>query len=279
MKSRNLKYRINWKEAWKAMRDERMITPRIAYDNTFFIKFADGFSKRAKFNNYEFGRKSIEILNEILNDDLEILEIGSGPGTVTIPLAKKVKNILSIEFNKTNIKYLKENLKENNLKNVIICNQNWNKVNDEEIKEKFDLVFCSHFLWQIEDLENLLKRMEKASKKYCAFMQPCGRDDIVKDIFEKITGQKYTGQFEPDADYFVYLILREWGRLVHHRYFKYTLEMNLEEYLMYIMSFIGKFIKIDDVIKEKIKGYLLEKAMNDKFIKISDAIVMWWTKA
>jgi ubiquinone/menaquinone biosynthesis C-methylase UbiE len=279
MKSRTLKYRINWKEAWKAMRDERMITPRIAFDTNFFIKFADGFSRRAKFNNYEFGRKSIKILNEILNDDLEILEIGSGPGTVTIPLAKKVKNILSIEFNKTNIKYLKENLKENNLKNVIICNQNWNKINDEEIKEKFDLVFCSHFLWQIEDLENLLKRMEKASKKYCAFMQPCGRDEIVKDIFEKITGQKYTGQFEPDADYFVYLILREWGRLVHHRYFKYTLEMNLEEYLTYTMSFVGKFIKIDDVIKEKIKGYLLEKAVNDKFIKRSDAIVMWWTKA
>jgi hypothetical protein len=121
--------------------------------------------------------------------------------------------------------------------------------------------------------------MEKASKKYCAFMQPCGRDEIVKDIFEKITGQKYTGQFEPDADYFVYLILREWGRLVHHRYFKYTLEMNLEEYLTYTMSFVGKFIKIDDVIKEKIKGYLLEKAVNDKFIKRSDAIVMWWTKA
>jgi hypothetical protein len=73
MKSRTLKYRINWKEAWKAMRDERMITPRIAFDTNFFIKFADGFSRRAKFNNYEFGRKSIKILNEILNDDLEIL--------------------------------------------------------------------------------------------------------------------------------------------------------------------------------------------------------------
>ena len=279
MKLRKLKYTINWQETWKAMRNERMRSPKISYDNNFFIKFVEGFSRRGKFNDYEFGRKSIAILSEILNDNFEVLEIGSGPGTITIPLAKEVKNIESIEFNKTNIKYLSENLAENNLKNVKIINQNWNKVNDEEIKEKFDLVFCSHFLWQIEELKNLLQKMENTSKKYCAIMQPCGRDEIIKNIFEKLTGQKYTGQFEPDADYFVYIILREWGRLVNLRYFQYTLEMNLEEYLMYVSSFIGKFIKIDDVIKEKIKWYLLEKAENGKFSKRSDAIVMWWAKA
>ena len=278
MEYRNLKYHINWKDAWKEMRNERMRRPKISYDKTFFKKFADDFSKRGKFNDYEFGRKSIEILSEILNDDFEVLEIGPGPGTVTVPLAKKVKKIVSIEFNNMNIKYLNENLAENNLKNVEIINQDWNKVNDEEIKDKFDLVYCSHFLWQMEDLEKLLRRMENASKKYCAVMQPCGGDYIVKNIFKEVTDQKYTGQFEPDADYFAYLILREWGRLVNHRYFKYTLEMNLEEYLMYTSSFVGKFIEIDDMVKEKIKGYLLEKSESGKFSKTSDAIAMWWLK-
>ena len=276
MKERNLKYHINWKGAWKEMRNERMKKLKISYDKEFFLKYADGFSKRGKFNDYEFGRKSVEILNNILDHNSEVLEIGSGPGTITIPLARTAKKIVCIEFNELNIKYLNANLKENNLDNVEVINQNWNKINDEEIKNKFDLVYCSHFLWQIEDPVILLKRMENASRKYCAIIQPCGRDDIIKEIFEKVSNQKYTGQFEPDADYFVYIILREWGRLVKLRYFKYTLEMNIEEYLIYVSSFIGKFVTIDVVVKEKIKDYLLEKSENGKFTKIDNAIVMWW---
>ena len=57
--------------------------------------------------------------------------------------------------------------------------------------------------------------MENASNKYCAVAQPAGRDIILKDMWTKITGKDYRGEFGPDADYFVYLILCQKGRLLN----------------------------------------------------------------
>jgi SAM-dependent methyltransferase len=187
-----------------------------------------------------------------------------------------VKRIVGIEFSEMSIKHLKANLKEDGLKNVEIINEDWEKVNDDKIKDKFDLVICSHFLWQTGDVEELLKRMENASKKYCAVIQPCGRAEIVKEIFEKISNQRYTGQFEPDADYFAYVILREWGRSVCVRYFDYTFERNLEQEIRYIASFVGRFIGVDQAVKERIRDRLLNKSENGKFREKNKAVVMWW---
>ncbi len=276
MKIRNLKHHVNWENAWKEMRQERMKKPKVSYDDEFFKKSAKDFSERIKLNNYEFGRKTTEILDEVIDDNFEVLEIGTGPGTLTIPLAKKVKKITGIEFAERNIKNLKSNLKEQNLSNVEIVNKKWEKIEDNEIKEKLDLVICSHFLWQIKDVDSLLKRMENASKRYCSIIQPCGRDETVKEIFEKISNQSYTGQFEPDADYFAYVILREWGRLVNVKYFDYTFERNMEEQVRNIASFIGRFYEVDAVLEKRIKNYLLEVSEDGIYREENQAAVLWW---
>jgi hypothetical protein len=118
--------------------------------------------------------------------------------------------------------------------------------------------------------------MENSSKKYCAIIQPCGRDGIVKEAFEKICNQKYSGQFEPDADYFAYVILREWRRLASVRYFDYTLERNLEEETRYVSGLIGRYIEVNQAANERIRDYLLSKSENGKYVEKNKAVVMWW---
>lgn len=167
-------------------------------------------------------------------------------------------------------------MKENNLSNVEIVNKKWEEIEDDKIQEKFDLVVCSHFLWQIKNLGELLRRMENASRRYCSIIQPCGRDKIVKEIFEKISNQKYTGQFEPDADYFAYVILREWGRLISVGCFDYTFERNLKEQVRNIAAFIGRFYEVDTVLEKRIKDYLLEISEDGIYREENKAAVMWW---
>jgi len=169
---------MNWKEIWEEKQKQRMRPLRIGYDPEFRAKFADDYSEQAKYNNYEYGREATEALSEILDRDFEVLEIGSGPGTLTIPLAKKVKKVAAIESSEMAVKFLKKNLKESWVENVEIMDRNWMEVEDREIKDRFDLVVCSHFLWQVRDLEKHLEKMENASRKYCAVIQPAGRDSI-----------------------------------------------------------------------------------------------------
>ena len=212
-------------------------------------------------------------MSGILEGDFQVLEIGSGPGTLTIPLSKAVKRITAVEFSEVNLKHLKENLREEKITNVEIINKNWQRVSDDEIKEKFNLVVCSHFLWQMEGISKHLKKMEIASRKYCALIQPASRDQIVTGIFAELLHRPYTGEFEPDADYFAYVILREWGRLINVSHFDYTFKFDLEEAVRYIASYVGKFIEVDQKVADKIKIYL---SGNGPYRVGNQAVVMWW---
>jgi len=137
------------------------------------------------------------------------------------------------------------------------------------------LVTCSHFLWQVKDIERHLKKMEHASKRYCAVIQPSGRDKLVKKAFEKICKESYTGQFEADAEYFAYVILREWSRLLDARHFQYSFKLNLEEGIRYIASFLGRFMEIDEHVADGIKNFLIDE-VGESWIVKDKAVVMWW---
>ena len=264
---------LNWKEVWEEKQKQRMKPVRVGYDPKFQAKFAEDYSEMAKYNNYEYGRAVVEALNELLDDDFEVLEIGAGPGTLTIPLAGKVKKIVAVESSEMAVNYLRRNMEESRVENVEIMNKNWLEVEDREIEDRFDLVVCSHFLWQVKDIEKHLKKMENASKRYCAVIQPAERDSMVKEMWTKITGEGYKGEFDPDADYFAYQILREWGRLVNVRIVNYSIERNFEQEVRYIASFIGKYVEVDAHVKKIIEQYVSGKGLRKEE---HSAVVMWW---
>ncbi|MEA1926693.1 MAG: methyltransferase domain-containing protein [Candidatus Auribacterota bacterium] len=272
MKKRELKYRINWQEAWKEMRRERMKKLRVTYDDDFFKKSAQDFSRRYQANNYESGRGVVNILGGILEKDSQVLEIGPGPGTLTVPLSEKVKKIVCLEASPLNVSILRENLREKEVENVELRNEFWGKA---EIEDRFDLVISSHFLWQMEDQERNLELMEEFSRRYCVIVQPCGRDELVKKAFAEICGERYTGQFEPDAEYFSYVILREWSRFVDLRYIGYSFQLNIEEGIRYIASYLGKFIEVDEQVAAEIKNIILA-GPGEPWLVRDKAVIMWW---
>ena len=270
-----MKNDLDWREVWEEMQKQRMKPLKITFDPEFRDKFAEDYSEMAKYNNYEYGRNATEALSELLDDDFEVLEIGSGPGVLTIPLAEKVKKIVAVESSKTAVNYLRGNIKESQVENVEVMNENWLEIDDREIEGRFDFVVCSHFLWQVKDIEKHLKRMENASNKYCAIIQPAGRDILVKEMWTKITGEGYEGEFDPDGDYFVYFILRQLGRLVNVRIMEYTIEKTFEQEVRYIASFIGKYVEVDTHVKEVIEKYASDRLRDLDMEKFS-AVVMWW---
>ena len=77
---RLLKYRINIKDTWDKIRSERKGKPKITYDREFFKKLSIDSSNIIKRNNYECGKKAVEILKENLEgfSNFTVLEIGTG---------------------------------------------------------------------------------------------------------------------------------------------------------------------------------------------------------
>ncbi|MEA3282638.1 MAG: class I SAM-dependent methyltransferase [Euryarchaeota archaeon] len=261
------------RSAWDEMRNQRMRPMNVGYDPEFRAKLAEDHSAIARYNDYEYGRKAIDALGLVLDENSRVLEIGAGPGTLTIPLATKVKQVVVIESSDMAVRSLKKNLEDRGLENVEIVAKNWMDTDERELGGGFDLVVCSHFLWQMKDLEKHLEKMEAVSKSYCAVIQPAGRDGLVKEIWTEITGERYMGEFDPDADYFAYLILRQLGRLVDVRIMNYGAELDFDQEVRYIASFIGKYVEVDHHTKEVIEQYVSSKGL---FMQTQSAVVMWW---
>ena len=159
---------IDWRQVWNGMRKARIRPLRITYDKDFERHFlADQFAKE-QANNYEYGREVVKNLSGLLSSDFEVLEIGAGPGTLTISLAEKVKMVTAMEISAKMVTALGKELGNKQVENVKVIKNDWMKVEEYKVKGKFDLVICSHFLWQVEDLELHLKKMENASRKFCA---------------------------------------------------------------------------------------------------------------
>jgi ubiquinone/menaquinone biosynthesis C-methylase UbiE len=261
------------RDAWEEMRNRRMMPMRIGYDPEFRAKLAEDHREIAGYNNYEYGRMAVEALGEILDSDSRVLEIGAGPGTLTIPLSGKVKRIVVVESSDAAVASLSKNLAECRVENVEVMNRNWLEMGKREIGDGFDLVVCSHFLWQMKDLARHLAKMEEASRRHCAVIQPAGRDAMVKGLWTAITGERYMGQFDPDADYFAYLILRRWGRLVDVRNVNYSVERSFDQEVRYIASFIGKSVEVDSRMNKQIEQYVSLKSLSRG---TQSAVVMWW---
>lgn len=71
-----------------------------------------------------------KIINAVsLKPDDTVLEIGAGSGLLTSCLAKSVKKVYAIEIERSILKKLKENLKNQNIKNVEVIEEDFLKLN------------------------------------------------------------------------------------------------------------------------------------------------------
>lgn len=78
------------------MRKERMKPSKVTFDSEFDERVMHDQFQVLKSSNHEYGRKAAKALEVILKENHETLEIGLGPGTLTIPLAKNVKKVVAV---------------------------------------------------------------------------------------------------------------------------------------------------------------------------------------
>jgi ubiquinone/menaquinone biosynthesis C-methylase UbiE len=267
---------IAWREVWRQMHRARILPIRITYDKDFKEHFLTDQFEVARANEFEYGRKAVESLSDLLGSDFEVLEIGPGPGTLTIPLSRRVKRIKAIEISSKMATTLGQKLNKEQINNVEVIEKDWMNLPESELKGRYDLVVCSHFLWQTEDLEAHLGKMEGASRRFCAIIQPSGRDAVVREAYEAIVSKLYQGQFEPDADIFPYIILRQKGRLLNTSSIEYTIKRDQPQLARYVTSFIGRYIEVDKRVSEAIVGFVEKHLQNDFHTEQSQAVVMSW---
>lgn len=64
--------------------------------------------------------EDISVLEKFINEDSVVADIGANIGTFSIPLSRKAKEVLAFEPVPENIKWLEENIRANDVKNITV---------------------------------------------------------------------------------------------------------------------------------------------------------------
>ncbi len=267
---------IEWRNAWRARRQMRIRPMQVTFDPHFGDHgLADNFAA-ARDADFGYGRRALDVLGDQITPETVALELGPGSGALTFPLTRRVARVVAVERSHPAVAFLREKLAEADLTNVEVRQANWVETDASSLQDQFDLVVCSHFLWQVADLEAHLRRMERASRHLCAVIQSVGRTPLVAETWTAVTGQPYAGRFEPDADVFLYLILREWGRRVQVRTIDYTVERDAAQLERYVIGFIAKHVPVDAALRDRIAAYVAPYVREGQHVDRRQAIVLWW---
>ena len=260
---------VDWVSYWA----ERLST-KVDKD---WDKAAPGFYKRTKKDDYQTALFDKLILDE--ND--VVLDVGCGEGSVTIPIAKRVKKVIGVDSSPKMLEYLEKRANENNITNIETILKPIEEISYDEIGD-VDVVVCSRSLNGIVPIDEVLLELDKIANKY-VFITIFGPENkkIEKD-FDKEIGIK-TEDF-PNYNYF-FNILYNLGIYANIERFDLN---NYREYDSIDDAVDNGKFRLDlysDEEKELLKKYLERiltydektgKLYNEK--DKADWIIVWWKK-
>ncbi|MEW9079230.1 class I SAM-dependent methyltransferase [Terrisporobacter glycolicus] len=269
---------VYWEEKWKEKFRERKAKIKANPKIDYWDKRAKDFSKMRKSNDYDFGRKVQQALNDIITPESSVLDIGAGPGSFVIPFAKKAKWVTALEPSKEMIKILQENAKEKEISNFDIIENVLEDVPSESIKDKYDLVTVSLVLWMFEDVWPEILKMEEISKKYCAIIASIPTDGKSYDkIKESIGVRKNKVNFDEFQVLFNLLFTK--GRCPNVTMIDYRCERSIEDEISCQKIMTEEYDeKVTPEIEEKIREAVEKNAIDGKCLVSSKSAVIWWNK-
>lgn len=258
---------VDWESFWAEKLKDKV--------NKNWDKAAPGFFKRTRKDDYQDALFDKLILNE--NDT--VLDVGCGEGSVTIPIAKRVKKVIGIDSSPKMLEYLEKRASKQNIDNIETVLKPIEEISYEDI-EDVDVVVCSRSLNGIIPIRKVLTELDNIANKY-VFITIFGPENkkIEKDFDIEI--DRKTEDF-PDYNYF-FNILFNMG--IYANIERFDLK-NYREYDSIADAMDNGKFRLDlysDEEKKLLKKYL-ERILsfeNGKYFNVNDKadwIMIWWKK-
>lgn len=154
-------------------------------------KKARSFSGRTKNNDYV----DLFIQELPLAPSLSVLDIGSGPGTLALPIARKVSRVTAIDFSRGMLEILNQHAKEEKTENIETIQCSWEDDWQKKGIAPHDIAIASRSIG-VEELEPALHKINSYAGKYVFISDRIGATPFEAGAFEAI-GRP----FEPGPDY------------------------------------------------------------------------------
>jgi len=156
----------DWNEIWKArqLRHE---------SSKFFDDPSHNWNRKENAERYDANSRSrydtrvkLTLQSLDINKASRVLDIGSGPGTLAIPLSPLAKEITAVEPGEGMVAILAKHIQKEGITNISCVQKNWEDVDvSRDLDGQYDVVIASLSL-TMHDIRAALEKMNDASRKY-----------------------------------------------------------------------------------------------------------------
>lgn len=186
---------LDWSELWRQARTQRTWKAKSKDD---WNRRAAGFAKRNILSPYvkEFCSRLT------LDPEMTILDVGSGPGTLSLYLAKFVKKVTALDFSPEMLEILDQRAVEQKIANIETICCAWEDDWEQLGVQPHDLVIASRSL-AVDDLQPALQKANDYAQKSVVLVDRVGNGPFNPELFRAV-GREFTAG--PDYIYSVNIL-------------------------------------------------------------------------
>ncbi|ADN35285.1 Methyltransferase type 11 [Methanolacinia petrolearia DSM 11571] len=272
-------YGIDWNEIWNEVNGANIRCEAFGECATIWQSREEA---RGFLNNAIKNPERVQFILEKLplSPGLRVLDIGSGPGTIAVPVAGQVDHVTGVEPSPGMADVMEEYAAEKGVDNLDIIRKRWEEIDlSTDLKGPYDLVFASYSLG-MQDLNKSIRMMCDISSKWVYIFWISGTPSWEKGLI-KLWPVLHGKEFccTPQAD-IIYNVLYSMGIYPNIRV-KEIESCNRFPDLISAVSQMSQVYNIENNEQEGIlKDYLSEKLVKDKdgfaLRETNTSTVIWW---
>ena len=179
---------IDWNEMWQQCCQQKSWPKK---DKSAWDKRAASYAKRQVGGGY--ARKFIKMLAPETN--WTVLDVGCGPGTIALPLARQVKKITALDFSGEMLNELNKRLAAEKIINVETRQLSWTDDWQAAGIQPHDITLASRSM-SVTDLGHALEKLNNWAEKKVFISDRVGSGPFDPDLFQAL-GRP----FDPGPDY------------------------------------------------------------------------------
>lgn len=269
---------IDWNERWNrtAERSRNQFPKKEKKDLGESKKIALRY-----LNGKGHGENMEELLQSLpLSPGLRVLDIGSGPGNMALPMAPRVAHITAVEPDDAMIAVLRDQITEKGITNITTIQKKWEDVDiARDLEGPYDIVIASQSLG-MPDMKDAITKMCAASRKWVYIFWAAGvssGDQRMINLWPKLYGREY--HVGPRAN-ILYNLLYDMGIYPNvkseHRIYSQTYRDMDEVIQIYRRVFNVSTPEQEEVIRDYYSEKLARNENGYSFPERFIAATFWW---